>query len=353
LCDKDDSAVVTSSKDEARLMKIAVFDTHAFDRQALQQANQDYNHDMVFLEPKLGPSTARLADGFPAVCSFVNDRVDSETLRVLKAHGTSLVLLRSAGFNHVDLEIARKLGMTVLRVPEYSPNAVAEHAVAMILTMNRKIHKSYNRVRELNFSLDGLVGFDLYGKTIGIVGTGRIGATLARIMNGFGCKILAFDLSQNAELTTKFGLQYVNLDDLLSKSDIISLHVPLTQQTRHLLDKKAFSKMKKGVMLVNTSRGGLIETPALIAALKTGAIGFAGLDVYEEEEGVFFQDLSESGLDDDVLARLLTFPNVLITSHQAFLTHEALANIAATTLGNASAFEAGRPLLNEVMWKPK
>lgn len=332
-------------------MKIAVFDTHSFDREALQKANQDNRHELVFLEPKLDPRTALLAKDFPAVCSFVNDSLSRETLAVLQSHGTRLVLLRSAGFNHVDLQAASECGITVLRVPEYSPYAVAEHTVAMILTMNRKIHRSFNRVRELNFSLDGLVGFDLHGKTVGIIGTGRIGSTFARIMRGFGCHLVAFDEFPNAKLTPELGLQYVALSDLFSKADIISLHVPLTPKTRHLLDQSAFSQMKKGVMIVNTGRGGLIETKALITALKNGSVGFAGLDVYEEEEGVFFQNLSESGLDDDVLARLLTFPNVLITSHQAFLTHEALSNIAATTLDNASSFENKGPLLNEVKWR--
>lgn len=268
----------------------------------------------------------------------------------MKHCGVKIIGLRSAGYNHVDLKAAKQHGITITRVPEYSPYAVAEHTVALILAMNRKIHRSFNRIRELNFSLNGLVGFDLHGKTVGVIGTGRIGTIFARIMGGFGCKILAFDRIYDATIVTTAGMQYSPLNEVLSKSDIISLHVPLTPETRHLINETAFAKMKRDVMLINTSRGGLTETKALISALKSGKIGYAGLDVYEEEEGVFFNDLSESGLQDDVLARLLTFPNVLITSHQAFLTREALANIATTTFKNFSDYENGRLLANEVRW---
>jgi D-lactate dehydrogenase len=289
-----------------------------------------------------------MAAGFPAVCSFVNDRLDGEALTTLQAGGTRLVALRSAGFNHVDLWAAARLGLTVVRVPEYSPHAVAEHTAALVLALNRKIHRAYNRVREADFSLDGLVGFDLYGKTCGIIGTGRIGAVFARIMRGFGCRILAFDARPDAALAAEVDARYADLPELYRESDIISLHIPLTPATHHLIDAAALARMKQGVMLINTGRGALLDTRALIDALKRGRIGAAGLDVYEEEEGVFFRDLSDRVLQDDVLARLLTFHNVLITSHQAFLTREALANIADTTLASVRAFERGEALVNQV-----
>lgn len=329
-------------------MNVAFFDTHRFDREAFERANTEYGFALTFLDPRLSRDTAVLAAGFEAVCSFVNDRLDEHALALLRDHGVRLVALRSAGFNHVDVEAASRLGLTVVRVPEYSPYAVAEHAVALLLTLNRRIHRAYNRVREANFSLDGLVGFDLHGKTVGVIGTGRIGAAMLRIMHGFGCRLLAHDVAENKALTTELPLRYVALPILLAEADIVSLHVPLTPQTRHLLDASALGMMKPGVVLINTSRGALIDTQALVSALKSGHIGAAGLDVYEEEEGVFFKDLSNQVLQDDVLARLLTFPNTLITSHQGFLTHEALANIARTTLENIRAFERGEPLTNEV-----
>jgi D-lactate dehydrogenase len=256
--------------------------------------------------------------------------------------------LRSAGFNHVDLPEAAALGMRVVRVPEYSPYAVAELAVALILSLNRKIHRAYQRVRDANFSLEGLVGFDLHGKTFGVIGTGKIGAVAARIMHGFGCRLLGYDVQRNEELARTTGLQYVEFDELYAASDIISLHVPLLPSTRHLINTHAIALMKPTVMLINTGRGALVDTRALIEALKHGRVGAAGLDVYEEEEGVYFQDLSDQVLRDDVLARLLTFPNVLVTAHQGFLTREALANIAETTLASLDAFERGAPLQHEV-----
>ena len=333
-------------------MKLAFFDTHRFERETFEEANARFAHELTFFEPRLTRHTAPLAVGFEAVCSFVNDHLDAEALAVLRRNGVRLVALRSAGYNHVDLTAAARLGLPVVRVPEYSPYAVAEHAVGLILALNRKIHRAFNRVREANFSLDGLVGFDLHGKTVGIIGTGRIGSVLARIMHGFGCQLLAYDLKQNERLAAQFGLRYVDLAELYSRSDIISLHVPLTPQTHHLIDAKALARMKRGVFLINTGRGALIDSRALIAALKSGHVGAAGLDVYEEEEGVFFQDLSNQVLQDDVLARLLTCPNVLITSHQAFLTREALVNIAETTLANVRAFERGEPLVNQVQQPP-
>jgi D-lactate dehydrogenase len=329
-------------------MKIAVFDTHRYDREALEQENQGRGHSLSFFEPRLVRATAALAAGFDAVCSFVNDVLDAETLDVLHRGGIRLIALRSAGYNHVDLEAAERLGVPVVRVPAYSPYAVAEHSAALVLSLNRKIHRAHARVREGNFSLDGLVGFDLRGKVVGLVGTGQIGAVAARIFHGFGCRVLAFDTRPDTHLANELGVRYVALDDLYREADIISLHVPLTPATHHLIDAAALARMKRGVMLINTGRGALIDSRALIAALKTGNVGAAGLDVYEEEEGIFFQDLSNQVLEDDVLARLLTFPNVLITAHQAFLTREALGAIAATTLESASAFERGEPLQHEV-----
>ena len=330
-------------------MEIAVFDTRAYDRDALDAANSRYGHVLRFVEPRLTSRTAPLASGMPVVCPFVNCRVDSEAIGVLQRGGTRLLALRSAGFNHVDLEAAAAIGMRVVRVPEYSPHAVAELAMCLVLALNRKVHRAYNRVREANFSLEGLVGFDLHGKTFGIIGTGRIGRVLARIAHGFGCRVLATDAWPDAALQQELGVAYVDVETLYRESDVISLHVPLTNDTHHLIGDEAFAQMKPGVMLINTSRGALVDTRALIDALKSRRVGAAGLDVYEEEGPLFFRDLSAQVLQDDVLARLLTFPNVLITSHQGFLTREALANIANTTLASVSAFERGEPLVHEIL----
>lgn len=329
-------------------MKLAVFDTHNYDRLALETANEAFGHQLTFFETRLMDKTAKLAAGYPAICAFVNDRLDRPTLEQLREGGTRLIALRSAGYNHVDLKAAAELDLHVTRVPEYSPYAVAEHAVALILNLNRKIHRAYSRVREFNFSLDGLSGFDLHGKSVGVIGTGRIGRAFAEIMHGFGCQLRAFDISPRLSWADSIQLTYCPLDEVLRESDILSLHVPLTPETKHRVNATAFAAMKPGVMLINTSRGALIDTRALIDALKNGTIGSAGLDVYEEEEGIFFQDLSEYGVKDDVLARLMTFPNVLITSHQAFLTREALANIAETTLESVRDFERGEKLKNEI-----
>ena len=329
-------------------MEIAVFDTRAYDKDALDAANARYGHVLRFVESRLTGRTATLADGAPVVCPFVNCRVDAEAIGALHRGGTRLLALRSAGFNHVDLGAAAAVGMRVVRVPEYSPYAVAELAMCLVLALNRKIHRAYNRVREANFSLEGLVGFDLHGKTFGIVGTGRIGRVLARIAHGFGCRVLASDAFPDDGLQRELGVAYVGLPALYRESDVISLHVPLTNETHHLIGDDAFAQMKQGVMLINTSRGALVDTRALIQALKARRVGAAGLDVYEEEGPLFFRDLSAHVLQDDVLARLLTFPNVLITSHQGFLTREALANIADTTLASVSAFERGEPLAHEI-----
>lgn len=328
-------------------MKVAFFDTHLYERAVVEAANAQFGHTITFIETRLHTATAPLAAGHDAVCAFVNDRLDAPCLTALAGFGVRAIALRSAGYNHVDLAAAASLGLPVLRVPEYSPHAVAEHAVALLLTLNRKIHRAHNRVREWNFGLDGLVGFDLHGKTVGIVGTGRIGRAAAAIFLGFGCRVIATDLEVDRSLEAK-GLRYVALPELLQQAQVITLHVPLTPATHHLIDAAALAVMQPGALLINTSRGALIDSRALIAALKSGRLGGAGLDVYEEEAGIFFSDLSDRVLQDDVLARLLTFPNVLVTSHQGFLTHEALANIAETTLRNLKDVEEGLPLRNEV-----
>lgn len=328
-------------------MRVAVFSTKPYDREFLEAANERHGHELVFLEPRLAPETASLAAGFPAVSAFVNDRLDAAVLGALKEGGTRVVALRSAGFNHVDLGEAKRLGIVVTRVPAYSPHAVAEHAVALVLALNRKVHRAYNRVREGNFSLEGLVGFDLCGKMVGVVGTGKIGAVFARIMAGMGCRLLAYDPVPSDECRA-MGVEYVALERLWAESDVISLHLPLTAETRHLVDRAALERMKPGVMLVNTSRGGLVDTPAVIRALKSGRLGYLGIDVYEEETALFFEDHSGHVIRDDVFARLLTFPNVLVTGHQGFFTREALSAIAETTLANLAAFERGEGETNEV-----
>ncbi len=319
-------------------MKVVVFDTHKFDRMALEAANQG-QHELRFLEVRLTEETALLASGYEAVCLFANDRADEKTLRSLKSAGVKLIALRSAGFNHVDIKCAKSLQLTIVRVPAYSPYAVAEYTVALLQTLNRKIHKAHNRVHDMNFSLDGLVGFDLHGKTVGVVGTGKIGKVFCQIMRGYDCRVLACDGQPDIDWGFKNNVQYVEREFLFKESDIVSLHVPLTPETNHIIDASALGLMKKDVIIVNTGRGALIETQALISSLKEQHIGGACLDVYEEEAGIFFSDLSENGINDDILARLLTFPNVLVTSHQAFLTREALKNIAETTISNISKFE--------------
>lgn len=318
-------------------MIISVFDTRKYDRASLEKENLHFGHDLRFFSAGLDHSTAKLAAGSEAICAFVNDVLDRATLTTLAKEGVRVILMRCAGYNNVDLAAARELGLTVTRVPAYSPYAVAEHAVALLLALNRHLHRAHNRVRESNFSLEGLVGFDLHGKTIGVVGTGKIGAVFATIMAGFGCRLIAYDPFPRTDLP----VTYVPADQLLAESDIISLHVPLLPETFHFIRAESIAKMKRGALILNTSRGALIEAHALLDGLKSGHIGGAALDVYEEEAGVFFHDLSGKILQDDVLARLISLPNVLITSHQAFLTHEALANIAHTTLETAAAFTNG------------
>ena len=328
-------------------MKVAVFSSKPYDEEFLKAFNQPFGHELVFIENKLRADTAALAAGTPAVCGFVNDVLDGPTLEVLAQGGTKFIALRCAGYNNVDLAAARALGFQVARVPAYSPYAVAEHAVALLLALNRRVHKAYNRVREGNFSIDGLMGQDVHGKTIGIIGTGIIGSIFARIMTGFGCEVLAFDVVKNPKCEA-FGVKYVDLDDLFARSHVISLHCPLTPQTHHLIKEATLAGMRDGVFIVNTSRGALIDTEAAIAAIKRGRIGGLALDVYEEEGDLFFEDLSFGIIHDDVFMRLTTFPNVLITGHQAFFTREAMENIAKTTLGNLADFEADRACLNLV-----
>jgi D-lactate dehydrogenase len=331
--------------------QIAFFDAKPYDEAAFTRRLPE-GLRIRFHEARLGPSTVALADGFPVVCAFVNDDLSAPVLEQLKAGGVRLIALRCAGYNNVDLKAAEALGLTVVRVPAYSPHAVAEHAVALILTLNRKTHRAYNRVREGNFRLGGLVGFDLHGKTAGIVGLGRIGRCLAEALRGFGIRVLAYDGHPDEEFARRTGVGYVGLDELLRESDVVSLHAPLTPATHHLIDAGRIAAMKRGVMLINTSRGGLVDTAALIAGLKSGQIGAAGLDVYEEESGYFFEDRSDRIIADDVLARLMTFNNVLVTSHQAFLTEEALDNIAQTTLQNVEEYRRGlrgRELANAVL----
>jgi D-lactate dehydrogenase len=324
-------------------LRVAVYSTQPHDRRFLDAANATDQHELVYLASRLDASTAVAAGSARVVCLFVNDRADAKSLESLAAQGVGLIALRCAGFNNVDLEAARRLGIAVARVPEYSPYAVAEHTVALILALNRKTHRAYARVREGNFALDGLLGFDLHGRTVGVVGTGKIGEQVARIMAGFGCRLLAFDPQPSASCAST-GARYVALDELLKESDIVTLHCPLTPKTHHLIDADALASMRPGAMLINTSRGAVIDTLAVTEALKRGALGSLGLDVYEEEADLFFRDLSEQVIHDDVFARLLTFPNVLITGHQAFFTEDALRAIAETTLRNIGQFEAtGQP----------
>lgn len=327
-------------------MKMAVFSTKHYDQIFLDQANEGHNHELVYYEHRLTMDSVALATDFPAICVFVNDQINAEVLHGLKRQGTELIALRSAGFNHVDLAVADALGLIVVRVPAYSPHAVAEHALTLIVGLNRKIYRAYNRVREGNFSLDGLLGFDLFGKTVGVVGTGKIGTTFTQIMNGLGCRVLAFDPFPDPQVDAY--AEYVPLATLFRESDIVSLHCPLTPETHHLIDHNVVEQMKNGVMLINTSRGRIVDTKAVIDGLKSGKIGYLGLDVYEEEEGLFFDDLSDRVIRDDVFSRLLTFPNVLITGHQGFFTREALTNIAHTVIGNVTAYETGEGTIHKI-----
>jgi D-lactate dehydrogenase len=323
-------------------MRVAVFSTKEFEHQSFDEANEQFKHELIYHEERLHLDTAALATGSPAVCAFVSDKLDGETLTVLAAGGTRLVALRSAGYDHVDLATAKKLKMTVMRVPAYSPQAIAEHAVALMLTLNRNINRAYNRVREGNFDQRGLVGFNMAGKTVGIVGTGKIGSALAQIMKGFGCRLVGYDTYKNPDCLA-LGMRYTDLPSLLGQSDIVSLHCPLSPETAYLINDKSISLMKRGSMLINTARGGLIDTRAVIKALKSrDHLWYLGIDVYEDEGPLFFADLSSTTIQDDVFERLTTLPHVVVTGHQAFLTHEALAQIAEVTLANVRDFESGR-----------
>ncbi|QCR21090.1 2-hydroxyacid dehydrogenase [Pontibacter sp. SGAir0037] len=329
-------------------MRVIFFSSKAYDKNFFKETNTAFQHDLKFLDVPLSVPTAVLAEGYDAVCIFVNDAANAEVLKVLAAHGVKLIALRCAGFNNVDLKAAKELGLKVVRVPAYSPYSVAEHTIALILTLNRKTHRAYNRVKEGNFALNGLMGFDLHGKTVGLIGLGKIGLVTAKILKGFGCRVLGYDVVKGEEVE-QIGIEFTDLDTLLSQADIISLHCPLTPQTFHIINDQSIAKMKEGVMLINTSRGALIDTKAVIAGLKSCRIKYLGLDVYEEEADLFFEDLSEKVIQDDVFMRLLSFNNVLITGHQAFLTSNALQSIAAVTLQNIQDFEEGKELVNEVV----
>jgi D-lactate dehydrogenase len=322
-------------------MKVAVFNNKPYVECFFWQANARYGHELIFIKDRLSELSVHRAKGCQAVCIFVNDKADEPILRRLKEIGVQLIALRCAGFNNVDLVAAEKLGLCVVRVPAYSPYAVAEHTIGLILALNRRIHRAHQRVREGNFAIEGLMGFDLHETPVGIIGTGKIGQVVCEILHGFGCRIYAYDTHPN-DIVTKFGAAYVSLDEIYEKCLIISLHCPLVPDTHHLIDQKAIDKMQGGVMLINTSRGALIDTKAVIAGLKSGRIGYLGLDVYEEETDLFFEDLSDQIIQDDIFARLLMFPNVIVTAHQAFFTINAVQSIADTTLSNISAFSEGR-----------
>jgi len=327
-------------------MKIAFFSAKPYEKDFFNHALPDFQHEINYLEVKLDTHTANFAAGAEAVCVFVNDIVNAAVLTQLAAQGVKLIALRCAGYNNVDLKAAAQHGIAVVRVPAYSPYSVAEHTIALILTLNRKTHRAYNRVRENNFSLDGLLGFDLHGKTVGLIGLGKIGLATAQILKGFGCKVLGYDVQTTAEAVA-VGVEFTTFDALLQQSDIVSLHCPLNPHTKYLINEQAIGKMKNGVMLINTSRGGLIDTKAVIQGLKSKKIAYLGLDVYEEEGDLFFEDLSTEVIADDTFTRLLTFPNVLITGHQAFFTQNAMQSIAQTTLQNIRSFEQGE-LRNQV-----
>jgi len=329
----------------AAMIKAVVFDTKPYDREPLLHASAGLDIEWQFMDCRLSEETASAAHGAQAVCTFVNDCVDRPCLEALAAIGVKHVALRCAGFNSIDLPAAKELGFSVTRVPAYSPYAVAEHAVALLLALNRKIPRAHNRVHDLNFSLQGLVGFDLHGKTAGIFGTGKIGRIAAQILRGFGMRVLAYDPFPSPEWAQQHGVEYTDAQTLARESEVISLHTPLTPETHHIINRETLGLLKPGAILINVSRGALIDTTALIEALKSGHLGGVALDVYEEEEGIFFEDLSGQILHDDELARLLSFPNVLITAHQAFLTREALAEIARVTSENLAALANGKPFL--------
>lgn len=328
-------------------MKVALFSAKPYDKKYFEKYNQNHGNNLAFFDTNLNEQTTNLTRDFEGVCVFVNDKLNEKVIEKLAENKVKLIALRCAGFNNVDLEAAEKHNIKVTRVPAYSPQAVAEHALSLILTLNRKTHKAYNRIKEGNFSLHGLIGFDLHNKTVGVIGTGNIGVAFCRIMLGLGCDVVAYDVNPKDELKED-GVAYVTLDELYKKADIISLHCPLVPATKHIINDDSISKMKNHVMIINTSRGALIDTEAVIKNLKEKKIGYVGIDVYEQEEEIFFEDRSEQIIEDDTLIRLISFPNVLITSHQAFLTQEALTEIAQTVLNNIQDFENNKPLVNEI-----
>jgi len=331
--------------EQLNIMKIAIFSTYSYDEAFLQRFNT--GHTLTFFSVPLNEQTAVLCRDFDAICIFVNDIVDKEVINLLDQNGVKLIVLRCAGFNNVDIAAAGQLGIPVLRVPAYSPEAVAEHTMALLLTLNRKTHKAYNRIREGNFSLEKLMGFNLHQRKVAVIGTGNIGKAFCRILQGFGCNISAFDIYPDAELE-KSGVKYGSLEETLADADVVSLHCPLSDTTRHLVNSESLKHFKKGAMLLNTSRGGLINTLDVIEALKQGQLGYLGLDVYEQESNLFFQDNSEDIIQDDLILRLIAFPNVLVTSHQGFFTLEAMEQIANTTFQNIDAFEKNTTLINQV-----
>lgn len=328
-------------------MKLAHFSTKRYDEEFFRLANREFNFQIDFLEPRLTPLTAGLAHGHDAVCAFVNDDLSADTLVVLRESGVRFLGLRCAGYNNLDVDKLRELGLRAVRVPAYSPHAVAEHTLGLILALNRRLYRAYNRVRENNFSLDGLLGFDLQGKTAGIIGTGQIGEVVVKLLQAFGCRVLCHDIQENPNCLA-VGAEYVSLAELYREADIISLHCPLLPATHHTINAESLALMKDGVMIVNTSRGALIDTEAVIAALKSRKIAHLGLDVYEQETNLFFQDLSHEVITDDTFQRLLTFPNVMITGHQAFFTQEALTTIAQTTLKNLFQLNHDQTCENEI-----
>lgn len=329
-------------------MKITFFSTQSYDRTFFEKHNQTFGFTIDFFEVSLNEKSLNLLENSAAICVFVNDKITGSVIEQLVKKGVKIIALRCAGFNNVDLEAAGRNNIRVVRVPAYSPHAVAEHAVAMIMALNRKTHKAYNRIREQNFSLAGLMGFDLFEKTIGVIGTGNIGKVFCKIMAGFGCNVIAYDVKEDESLI-KSGVTYLPLNDLLKKVDVISLHCPLNDKTRYIINDDTIARMKRGTMLINTSRGGLINTKSVIKALKTGQLGSVGIDVYEQEETLFFRDLTDHIIEDDTITRLISFHNVLITAHQGFFTQEAMDQIAETTLLNLKAFESGEKLENEVI----
>jgi len=328
-------------------MKVAVFSAKRYDRTMLSELNVAHDHALTFQEARLEPETVALASGYPVVSVFVNDQLDETVLKALAAGGTRLVATRSTGFNQIDLHAAARLGIRVVRVADYSPHSVAEFTVGLLLALNRHIHRAYGRTRDGNFELDGLMGFDLHGRRIGVIGTGKIGRVFARIMAGFGCAILGYDISRNPDFEA-LGGRYVPLEELARESDVISLHCPLTEATRHIVNADFLAGTKPGLLLINTSRGGLLDTNAAVAALKSRHLGGLGIDVYEQEASLFYRDRSSDIIDDDLIQRLISFPNVLLTGHQAFFTREAFGTICATTLESITAFERGEALVNEV-----